>query len=352
MLSHLAAALATLNQAQPAQDAGQVLRSAAAQQEQRWSTVNNYTIVQTVNGSPVPLYFEKVSIGGRSTFRSVPISEWSKTDSTVDNKVLMTGMATGTRMLATGFRLEGARAGPAGLGTAIVAGMLDSMALFADFAAVAEDSISDGRAEAAQAVRGMELFAARARLVGEEVVGGRRAYLLQASGLSDIKIEQATDGPVFVLESTSLWLDVAELVPLRLSMAGQMTADRRTIPVTIEQESFDYRAFGPLYEPQRQVMRITGLMEAMTTDPRQRREMERVRRDMERMKSEMARMESELAKLPPSQRRMIAGRMNQAMAQFDQMTGAGVLEMEVQRTVRDWNNGPPLDWRFTPVPSP
>jgi hypothetical protein len=238
----------------------------------------------------------------------------------------MTGMASGTRLLATGFRLEGTRAGPASLGTDIVAGMLDSMALFADFAAVAEDSISDGRAEAAQAVRGMQLFATRARLVGEEEVDGRRAYLLRATGLSDIQIEQAKDGPVFVLDSTSLWLDVAELVPLRLSMAGQMTADRRTIPVTLEQQSFDYRAFGPLYEPQRQVMRITGRMEAMTTDPRQRRDMERVRRDIERMKSEMARMESELAKMPASQRRLIEGRMNQAMARFDQMTGEGVLE--------------------------
>jgi hypothetical protein len=352
MLSHLAVALAALTQAQPAQDARQVLLSAAARQEQRWSAVSNYTIVQTVNGSPGPLYFEKVRAGGRVIFRSVPISEWSKTDSTVDNKVLMTGMASGTRMLATGFRLEGARAGPAALGTEIVAGMLDSMALFADFAAVAEDSISDGRAEAAQALSGMALFAARARLVGEEEVDGRRAYLLQATGLSDIEIEQAKGGPVFVLESTSLWLDIAELVPLRLSMSGQMTADRKTIPVTIEQQSFDYRQFGPLYEPQRQVMRITGLMEAMTTDPRQRRDLERVRRDMERMKSDMARMETELARMPASQRRMIEGRINQAMAQFDQMTGEGVLEMEVQRTVRDWNKGPPLDWRFTPTPSP
>jgi hypothetical protein len=75
MLSHLAVALATVIQAQPAQDARQLLLSAAANQEQRWSAVNNYTIVQTVNGTPVPLYCEKVSTCGRITFRSVPISE-------------------------------------------------------------------------------------------------------------------------------------------------------------------------------------------------------------------------------------------------------------------------------------
>ena len=350
MLSHLVAALAIVIQAPPAQDAQQLLRAAAAKQQQRWSAVDNYTIVQIVNGTPLPLYFEKVSIGGATTFRSVPISEWSKTDSTVDNNALMTGMATGTRMLAAGFRLEGARAGPAGMGTELVAGMLDSMALFADFAAVAEDSISDGRAEAAEELRGAALLAARARLIGEEVVDGRRAYLLRATGLSDVQIEQAQGGPLFALDSASMWLDMAELVPLRISMAGQMTADGRAIPVTIEQQSLDYQAFGPLYEPRRQVNRITGLMEAMTTDPRQRRDMERARRDMERMKSEMARMEPDLAKLPAAQRRMVEGRMNQAMAQFDQMMGEGVLEMEVQRTVRDWNRGPPLDWRFTPVP--
>jgi hypothetical protein len=342
MVSHLVFALAALVQGPPTQDARQVLITAAVKQQQRWSGVSNYTVVQTVNGSAVPLYFEKIRANGRVTFRSVPISEWGKTDS-LDTKALAAGMATGTRLLATGFRIEGSRAGPASVMTEMVAGMLDTMAMFADFAAVAEDSISDGRAEAAQAVDGMALFAARARLVGEEVVDGRPAYLLRATGLSDIAMDHAKGGPAFVLDSASLWLDTAELVPLRLSMSGQMTADRKTIPVTIEQRSLDYRQFGPLYEPQRQIMRITGLVEAMTTDPKQRREMERLRGQMERMNSEMARMKAELDRLPASQRRMIEGRMAQSMAQLKQMTGDGVLEMEVQRTVRAWNQGPPLD---------
>lgn len=349
MLGHLVLALAALAQAQPEQDARRILLSAAARQEQRLSGVDNYTIVQTVNGNAVPLHFEKIRVNGRTTFRSVPPSEWGKNDTTA--RAMMTGMAVGTRMLAAGFRMEGSLGGPASPMTDMVAGMLDSMAMFADFAAVAGDSVSDGRAEAAQAMDGMGQFVARAQLVGEEAVDGRPAYLVRATGLKDIAIAQAKGGPVFVLESASLWLDKGELVPLRLSMSGHTTADRKTTPVTIEQRSLDYRKFGPLCEPQRQVMRITGLMEAMTTDPRQQKDMERLRKESARMKAEMAAMEPKLAKLSPSQRRMVEGQMATAMAQLEQMTGSGVLEMEVQRTVRDWNKGPPPGWGLPSAPA-
>ncbi len=350
MLSPATLVLAVLAQDPPATDARQVMAMARARQLERLAAVNNYTIIQTVNGMPVPLYFERVAIGGTTTFRSVPIPEWSKTD-TVDTRALMTGMAQGQRMLAGAFRTPG-QTGDMTVGpmNTMMAGMLDSMAMFSDFAAHAADSVGDGRAEAGEAVAGMAAFARRARLVGEDTVDGRRAFLLRASGLGDISIQQAPDAPEFTLDSVSLWLDAQELVPLRLVMAGQMTAERRTTPVTIEQQSLDYRAFGPLYEPQRQVMRITGMMEAMATDPRQRRDMERMRREMERAQGEMARMEAELARLPAAQRRMIEGRMRQSMAQMEAMAAGGVLEMEVQRTVRDWNKGPPLDWRWQPAP--
>jgi hypothetical protein len=350
MLTPTTLVLALLAQAPPATDARQVMAMARARQLERLATVDNYTIIQTVNGIPAPTYFEKVGTGSATTFRSVPVSEWSNPDS-VDIKPLMTGMAQSQRMLAGGFRTPG-QTGDMTVGPMnnMVAGMLDSMAMFSDFTAHASDSISDGRAEAAEALAGMAVFARRARLIGEEVVDGRRAYLLRATGLGDISIQQAPDAPAFTLDSVSLWLDARELVPLRFSMAGQMTAERRTTPVTIEQESLDYRAFGPLYEPQRQVMRITGMMEAMASDPRQRREMERMRRDMERAQGEMARMEAELAKLPAAQRRMIEGRMRQSMAQLEMMASGGILEMEIQRSVRDWNKGPPLDWRWQPTP--
>lgn len=350
MLSPATLVLALLAQDPPATDAQQVMAMARAKQLQRLAAVDNYTIIQTVNGMPVPLYFEKLGTGGAATFRSVPVSEWSKSD-TVDTRALMTGMAQGQRMLAGAFRTPG-QTGDMTVGPMnnMMAGMLDSMAMFSDFAAHAADSISDGRAEAAETEAGMAAFARRARLIGEEAMDGRRAYLLRATGLGDISIQQAPDAPEFTLDSVSLWLDAEELVPLRLVMAGQMTAERRTTPVTIEQQSLDYRAFGPLYEPQRQVMRITGMMEAMATDPRQRRDLERMRREMERAQGEMARMEGELAKLPAAQRRMIEGRMRQSMAQMEAMAAGGALEMEVERTVRDWNKGPPLDWRWQPTP--
>jgi hypothetical protein len=47
---------------------------------------------------------------------------------------------------------------------------------------------------------------------------------------------------------------------------------------------------------------------------------------------------------------MIEGRMRQSMAQLEMMASGGILEMEIQRSVRDWNKGPPLDWRWQPTP--
>jgi hypothetical protein len=99
-----------------------------------------------------------------------------------------------------------------------------------------------------------------------------------------------------------------------------------------------------LYLPRRHLMRLSGLMEAMAADPKQRREMEKARQDAVKMQAQMAEMEAQLAAMPASTRRMIEGRMQQAMAQLNQLLSGGAMEAELAFRVRDINKGPPLDW--------
>lgn len=65
MLNPLVFALTTLVQGQPAPNARQVLTTAASKQVQRLSAVDNYTIIQTVNGSAVPLHFGRAAAQDR-----------------------------------------------------------------------------------------------------------------------------------------------------------------------------------------------------------------------------------------------------------------------------------------------
>jgi hypothetical protein len=261
-------------------------------------------------------------------------------------KAMAKGMATGYRLLAGGARsgqlTEGMpMASPIGNH---MAGMLDSAALYMDFTAAAVDSISDGRDEARAELKGARAFAAVARLVGREQVEGRDAWLLRATDLADTPMEQAENAPTFVLDVTSLWLDAAEYVPLRLKMDGRMTADGQTTPVTIELLELDYRAVDGLYLSHRQVMRISGMMQALSTDPRQKKKMEKMQKDLAKAKVQMAEMERQLASMPPAQRRMIENQMNKMRAQVDMMAGDGVFQTELLRRVHGVNQGPPHDW--------
>jgi hypothetical protein len=168
------------------------------------------------------------------------------------------------------------------------------------------------------------------------------AVTFGAEGLSDIQLAQDSSEATFVLATVDFWIDATEYVPLRLLMHGNMEAEGRASPLTIELLERDYARVGSLYEARRRVMRMTGLMEAATTDPKQKKEMEKARRQMEKARADMAKMEEQLAKMPAAQRKLVEGRIKQGMAQMEQMLG-GVFETELELSVIGINQGPPLD---------
>jgi hypothetical protein len=326
------------------QDARSVLQTAATMQAAREASVNNYTVIQSVGGIETPAYYEKTEIGGHQLFRLVEMGEWQAKDRSNPNATLAPAapMADGLDMVSGALGAEMSKVPGGGMFASVLTGMMDTMSIYLRFAADVE--IGDGKAEATAGRNGMAVFAQRARLVGRETVAGKPAFHLRADDVSDIVLEQPANGANFALVDGSIWFDAAEYVPVRLLMNGTMTADGKKTPISIELLQLDYERTGSLYMPRRHVMRLSGLTEAMTTDPKQRRDLEKARRDAAKMQGEMAQMNEQLAELPASTRQMIEGRMKQAMAQLDQLLSGGAVEAEVAFRVRGVNQGPPLDW--------
>ena len=72
----LAAAVGT--SAIAAQEAQEVLATAQARQAERWSTVDNYSVVQSISGMEVTQYYEKFEVDGQPSFRLVPVVEYAQ----------------------------------------------------------------------------------------------------------------------------------------------------------------------------------------------------------------------------------------------------------------------------------
>jgi hypothetical protein len=348
MINTLAlASLAVL--AAPQQNAQEILQMVMTKQAAREAPVSNYTVIQTVQGNEVPMYYEKARIGGMALFRLVPMAEWQARGSDpAMSTAVAAPMADGLDMIADGMAKEMASVPGGGMFAGAVTNMTNDMSFFLR-TAYHPDSIAkytnDGRADAARNRSDMALFAQRARLVGRETVSGVEAFHLRVTDMSGITLEQPEAGGEFALTDANIWVDATEFVPVRLLMNGSMTSQGRTTPITIELLQLDYQRAGSLYLPARHVMRLGGLMEAMSLDPKQRQEMEKARREAAKMQEQMVDMDAQMAKMPAAARRMIEGRMEQAVAQLDQMLSGGTIEMEMEFRVYEVDKGPPVSWR-------
>ena len=336
MLTYLALTIAAL----PAQDPESILRTMRERQVARWDSVENYAVVQSVQGLETAVYFVKDTIEGQVTVRSIPPALWRGTaEERQQSRELFGHAAAGFDLMATAQEQE--VGGPM---AAVVRSMTDDMGRFASALASTPEP-TDGRPEAAESIRAMAEFTRRARLEGRVELGGRQAFHLRADDPSGLGGRQAAGPASFSVRSVEFWIDATEYVPLRLLMEGTMEADGKKAPITIDLLQQDYAPVGSLYQPRRLVMRLSGLIEAMATDPKKQKEMAKTRQEMARMREQMAKMKDQLAKMPAGQRRMIEGRMKQAMAQAEQMMGDGIFETVVEQTVYSVNQGPPVDWK-------
>lgn len=330
-------AVATLAPTAP-QDAKEILKSAQARQAERYATVDNYTVVQSVGGIESSMYHEKIEVNGQPVFRLVPIIEYQRAQGE-DGEPLtpdqLREMADASE--ATGKAMDEQMAGQGGGMPGMDMGgmMMDNAMLYRGAAAGLEEAEAEdwGRDDAARGVQGMAEFARRAKVVGTEAIDGRDAYVLRAEDLSDVVMSQPEDEGQYTLQKMTVWLDKEELVLLGTKMDGTIEAEGQTREMTIENLLQDYRQVGPLYESHRRVMRISGLMGEMS---------DKDRKEMEEAKKQMEEMEAQLDDVPASARPMVESQIKKARAMMDSMLKDGTMEAVVDVVRIDVNQGPPI----------
>ena len=338
--------LALLSGAEPQQDARSVFDSVAARQAERWASVRNYSVEQSTEGTPipVPIYYERNTVEGLTTFRAVPINEWGKEAAGTSHI-----KADDYDRMADAYDMFGDVYGEAATNDPMrpmVVSMMRDGATFLRAGGEAERSgaaYADENPDAANVV-GMAQFARRARLVGRDTVGGIGAFLLRADDLSDIELEQPEGDANVTLSSASLWIDAAEYVPLRVQFDGVVDADGSTSPFTLEMLQQDYRQVGPLYEPETRVMRMSGLMGGLARDPAKKKEMEKLKKDAAKAQADYEKMKPQLAQLPPSVRKMMTERMEKSMERLKMIAEEDTFEAVVRSRIIGVNEGPPVAW--------
>ncbi len=322
------------------QTAQSILATARTRQIERWNGVNNYTLIQTVQGIETPSYYERMEVNGQPGFRLVPMTEWRRLGSETpqDLEAVAGGMADALDLLDQGFAKE--------IGPAHNIFMHSMMSDMSAMLRMAQDyHENDGRADVAAADSGMAAFTSRARLAGRETIDGRDAFRLIADKVSDIVLADSGSAAKMTLRELDLWIDAEEYVPLAMKVAGDLQMNGKTTPVELELQQKDYHHVATMYQPQHLVMRMSGMLEAMAADPKRRQEMAKARQSMVKVKAQWDAMQPELAKLNASQKQMVEGQMQKSMAQMQQFIDAGTFESVIDVSLIGINEGPPFNWR-------
>jgi len=240
-------ALATLlvPHALTAQSAAEILNTAAERYEARFANIDNYTVVQDLNGTKVTTYFEKRMQDGHPVF---------------DPRVI--GMPNLPQMPG-GDRYQRLRSG-------------GSLAQFAD----------------------------RARLTGTETVDGHQTWVLQVDDLSGLGMDESQD---FEPRSMTLYLGQDDYVPHQMKMSGQVMRNGESHPVDMTMHMADYREVKGLLLPFRTTMSMEGMMEAMSTEERgnMSQQMEEMKKRLEQMTPEERAMFEQQMKNMPGMRTMM-----------------------------------------------
>ena len=318
-----------------AQEAQEILTTAQARQAERWSTVDNYSVVQSISGMEVTQYYEKFEVDGQPSFRLVPVVEYAQMLGQELSAEELRAIAAAEESTAAELkkkRGEGGVTAPEGMQPDE---LLGNHAMFINAAANAQEEAEvgeGGRVDATAGVRAMTAFGRRAQVVGIEKVNGRDAFLLRAEGLSDIDLSEPEAEAQFTMNTMSVWIDTDEYVLLRTKMDGELEAEGEMRPMTVERVSEDYRQVGPLYEPYRQVMRITGLMDALSPDDRKK---------LEKGRKQMAEAEEQMAEMDAATRSMVEGQMEKARQMLASLEESGAIETTVDVVRIEINEGPP-----------
>jgi len=159
---------------------------------------------------------------------------------------------------------------------------------------------------------------------------------IRGSLATDLKLKQEADGGTFTLNTATVWIDTEHYVPLKMAFDG-LVDDGKGEPkdLTIEKLNLDYKQVGPLYEPFREVARISGIMDAMTEDQR---------KEMEKAKKELAKAKEQLKSLPPDQQEMAMRMMGGQIEKFEKMVEGESFETSLDVVSVAVNEGPPTPY--------
>ena len=326
-----------------AQSAKGLLDKMLEVESKRAKGVNDYAMDITVMGHDTTLFYERVSTRAPNgkpidTFRPVPFDEMNSRQQAgqgmspeawqaYSDALRETGSATSseTEKGMTEAGLPPGMLGAMGSGAEAEpwaspnpSTMMNSMADFAGAAGKASTAEETAADEAAMA-KSMALFRKRARIVGKESIGKRRAIHARAD---DLNLVEETNGGEFTIHSVSLWVDAEKHVPLKLRMEGVATQDGKSREVFIERLDQDYRAVpgSKLYMPYRNLVRMHGVLGV--DDQKQ----------MEDARRQLAELDQQLAEMSPEQRAQVEGMAGSQIAMLRKMVNSG--EMDVVTNVR------------------
>jgi len=379
--------------------AREILETAIRMRAERLEGVENYTLVQSVNGTRSTLYFERVS-PDEAAFRFVPPGEYEA------EALEKAGLGGGFPGGGTGAAGSPAAGGPAGaapgagaagglLGGVLGGFPLDDLPLpeglslpgggsglpgalasgvsglpgvpgagrgAGDLGQQAGEALFDAATGGLQQQlmqKGMQGLMSAAASAGD---GGAEDALLPVQVMQDLALTARLEGTetvdgieCFVLRSDgvrdpelarqmgggmsirsiTMWIDAEEYVPLRGVVEGEATTGGPPQPMTIEILTRDYRRVEGMYEPFELVTRVGGMMDAIAAEDPEK---------IEQMRESMAKvelLEQQLAQMPPEQRRMVEPQMRQALAQLQGLSAGGDMEITTEVHELRVNAGPP-----------
>ncbi len=323
------------------QDAAFIFNEIRNMQLMRWEGIQNYTETLSMRdamGMQASIYYERMEVDGKSTFRVVPRAEYEREMHIAAGfpkpEEVATGMAQGLGMLS-GLNSQGIN----------MSALTGQIAGFFSVGAQAFQG-DDGRAEAADEIADMKAFAQRARMVGTEQVVAtseeksgsqikHEAYHIMADELTDVQLDQPGDGGKFTLSRIDLWIDTQQMVPLMLEMEGEMEREGKVTPLIITKLDLDYKQVGPLYESHTKVHRLSGIYQAMS---------KKEQKEMEKAKAEFQQAKKQLASLPPDQKAMVEKMMGDKMEKWVKMMEGDNIESIIDVVSIAINEGPPTTY--------
>lgn len=196
-------------------------------------------------------------------------------------------------------------------------------------AAEGKEDIARRDAEVVSGLQDQDRIALMTRLVGDEVIDGRRAYHLVAP---DLNLTQVDEGVEFTLQNAHIWVDAERYVALRLKMEGELREGRERRDFVLERRDEDYRVVpgcGPAYRPFKTVMSMGGMMNA---------EQEAQMREAQ---AQMAQFEQQMQQMPAAQREMMMRQMGPQIEMMRNMSETGGIQMVMNVVDLQCNVPPP-----------